>query len=317
MNRKWMLAWVLAVAGLLGAAAAHAQNAQAEAEQKAAFEAAGKVKVAGPADVPVRDQAVLKLPDGYVFIPQAESERLLRSMGNSGGSTLVGTVFPVGKAPWFAVVRYINEGHIADSDAKDWNADDLLKSLREGTEAGNQERAKKGIPEMEIVGWAEAPAYNAGNHRLVWSASTRDKGTTGTQGLGVNYNTYALGREGYISLNLVTDLDLLPQHKPSALQLLSSLEYNGGRRYTDFNSSTDHVAAYGLAALVAGAAAKKLGLFALALAFLAKFAKVIVVAGGAALWSITKLFKRRQPAVAAAEDTVPAPMGPGGTPPKA
>ena len=44
---------------------------------------------------------------------------------------------------------------------------------------------------------------------------------------------------------------------------------------------------------MAGAAAKKLGLFAVALAFLAKFAKVAVVAGGAALGGLTKLLKKK------------------------
>ena len=43
---------------------------------------------------------------------------------------------------------------------------------------------------------------------------------------------------------------------------------------------------------MAGAAVKKLGLFAVIAAFLAKFAKLAVVAGGAALWGIAKLFKR-------------------------
>jgi uncharacterized membrane-anchored protein len=47
--------------------------------------------------------------------------------------------------------------------------------------------------------------------------------------------------------------------------------------------------------LVAGVAVKKLGLFALALAFLAKFAKIAVVAGGAAIWGIAKVFKKKTP----------------------
>lgn len=272
-------------------AAAQGNN---EAEQKAAFEAAQKVHVAGPADVTVKDQAVLKLPAGYAFIPTPEAGRLLQAMGNRTDSSLAGVVFPIGKEGWFAVVRYINEGHIKDDDAKEWDADELLQSLKDGTEAGNKERKRRGITEMEVIGWTEKPRYDAATHRLVWSASTRDKGTTGTQGLGVNYNTYALGREGYISLNLVTDLDTLDKHKPAALELLAALQYNEGRRYADFNSSTDKVAAYGLATLVAGAAAKKLGLFAVIFAFLAKFAKVAIVAGGALLWGLFKMLGGRK-----------------------
>lgn len=293
---------------LLGASVAGwAQDAN-EAEQKAAFEAARKVQVVGPGSVKLRDQAALGLPAGYTFVPQAEAGRLLRSMGNRAGDNLVGLVFPTKGDGWFAVIRYIHEGHIRDDEARDWNADDLLKSLREGTEAANEDRAKRGIPAIEVTGWAEKPAYDAASHRLVWSASSREKGSTGAQGLGVNYNTYALGREGYLSLNLVTDLDQLGRYKPAALELLGATEFNEGRRYADFDGSTDKVAAYGLAALVAGAAAKKLGLFALLLAFGAKFAKVLVVAAGGAVYGVGKLLgwrKTRNQAAAQAADPAP------------
>ena len=77
----------------------------------------------------------------------------------------------------------------------------------------------------------------------------------------VNYNTYALGREGYITLDLITQQSQVPKDKGAVLALLNNIDYVEGKRYADFNSSTDKVAEYGLAALVAGVAAKKLGLF--------------------------------------------------------
>ena len=283
------LAWML-----LACVSAFAQNANADAEQAAAFEAARKVQVNGPAEVKLKDQAVLKLPADYIYVPQPEAGKVLESMGNHAGENLVGLVFPASNQPWFAVIRHIQEGHIKDDDAKEWNADDLLQSLKEGAEAGNEERTRRGIPAMEVIGWTEKPSYDAATHRLVWSVSSRDKGTTSMEGLGVNYNTYALGREGYMSLNLVTDLDQLPKHKPAALELLGALQFNEGRRYSDFNSSTDKVAAYGLAALVAGAAAKKLGLFAVIAVFLAKFAKILIAAGAAAVYGIAKFFGKKK-----------------------
>ena len=56
------------------------------------------------------------------------------------------------------------------------------------------------------------------------------------------------------------------------------------------------MAEYGLAALVAGVAAKKLGLFAVIAAFFAKFAKVILIAGAGLLAAVAKLFggKKRE-----------------------
>nr|WP_256228683.1 DUF2167 domain-containing protein [Variovorax sp. YR750] len=239
----------------------------------------------------LRDQAQLHLPAGYVWVPTPAAAQLMRSMGNRTDDTFIGAIFPADDADWMAVVKFVKEGYIKDDDAKDWNADDLLKSLREGTEAANEERAKRGIPSIEVTGWAQKPQYDASSHRLVWSALSKRKGATdGNQG--VNYNTYALGREGYLSLNLITNAKDLDKYKPDASKLLGAIQYDDGKKYADFNSSTDKVAAYGLAALVAGAAVKKLGLFAIIAAFLAKFAKLAVVAGGAALWGIAKLFKR-------------------------
>ena len=262
-----------------------------EAEQDAAFKAAKAVQKVGPVDIVLRDQAQLHLPAGYVWVPTPAAAQLMRSMGNRTDDTFIGAIFPADDADWMAVVKFVKEGYIKDDDAKDWNADDLLKSLKEGTEAANEERAKRGIPAIEVTGWAQKPQYEAASHRLVWSALSQRKGNTdGSQG--VNYNTYALGREGYLSLNLITNAKDLDKYKPDASKLLGAIQYDDGKKYADFNSSTDKVAAYGLAALVAGAAVKKLGLFAIIAAFLAKFAKLAVVAGGAALWGIAKLFKR-------------------------
>ncbi|WP_165909616.1 DUF2167 domain-containing protein [Variovorax guangxiensis] len=262
-----------------------------EAEQDAAFKAAKAVQKVGPVDITLRDQAHLHLPAGYVWVPTPAAAQLMRSMGNRTDDTFIGAIFPADDADWMAVVKFVKEGYIKDDDAKDWNADDLLKSLKEGTEAANEERAKRGIPSIEVTGWAQKPQYDASSHRLVWSAlSKRKGGTDGDQG--VNYNTYALGREGYLSLNLITNAKDLDKYKPDASKLLGAIQYDDGKKYADFNASTDKVAAYGLAALVAGTAVKKLGLFAVIAAFLAKFAKLAVVAGGAALWGIAKLFKR-------------------------
>jgi uncharacterized membrane-anchored protein len=285
----------LAATLALAAVAASAQTAQ-EIETQSAFEAADKVKVAGPASVPLRDQATLKVPAGQVYVPMPAAGRLMEAMGNHPDDRLMGMVMPASGELWIVAIKFIKEGYVKDDDARDWNADDLLRSLREGTEAANADRTKRGFPALEVTGWAESPKYTAATHRLVWSATAREKDAPASQGQGVNYNTYSLGREGYISLNLITDLDKLNAHRPAALALLDGLDYNQGKRYADFNRVTDNVAAYGLAALVGGVAAKKLGLFAVLLAFAAKFAKVIAVAGGGVLYGIAKLFGRNKSA---------------------
>lgn len=285
---------------LVGFGAA-AQTAATEDDNSKAFAEAKAASLVGPKDLPLAGQAVLHLPAEHVFIPQPQAGRMLRAMGNPGShADLQGLVFPRGDggANWFATLRYEASGYVKDDDAKDWNANELLNSYKDGTEAANAERAKMGVAALEIVGWAEKPAYAADTHRLVWAMSTRSKGAPADEPQGVNYNTYALGREGYISLNLVTDLKDLPKDKAAAHGLLAALEFDKGKRYADFNASTDHVAEYGLAALVVGVGAKKLGLLAVVFAFVAKFAKIIVLAllgfGGV----LAKLFKRKRDQIA-------------------
>lgn len=267
---------------------------KAKAEIEAAVTAANAATHHGPEKIALAGQAVLNLPQGYDFTPAAESLRLLRALGNRPSDDVLGMVTPAGESGewWFMVVRYIGGGYVKDEDAKDWKADDLLKSIREGTVESNQARRERGLPELEVVGWVEAPQYDAGTHRLVWSLASQTKG--GGDGQGVNYNTLMLGREGYVSMNMVADRKRIDALKPTARELLGALEFNAGKRYADFNSSTDKVAEYGLAALVAGVAAKKLGMFAVIAAFAAKFAKVIGVAALAGVAGLSKLFGRKK-----------------------
>jgi len=279
---------------------AQAQSAMDEVRREEArktFAAAMAIAKTGPVDVPLASQGTLKLPANYMFIPQPNATQVLNAMGNPGSDKrLQGLVFPVDKDSWFMTVRFESSGYVKDDDAKDWNADDLLKSYREGTEAANKERKTMGVPELEILGWAEKPAYDTATHRLVWAMSSKERGADAANGQGVNYNTYALGREGYFSLNLVTELSDLPKHKTHATAMLTALNFDDGKRYADFNASTDRVAEYGLAALVAGAAAKKLGFFALAFAFIAKFAKVGILAAAAIGAGLFKFFGKKKDA---------------------
>jgi uncharacterized membrane-anchored protein len=294
---RWLAAWLA-----FACCAAWGQGgptAGAQAELKAAIEAAQKAQVPGPSDVKLADQATLKLPKGFVYIPPAEGQKLLNAMGNRVGDGLLGLVFPDSDSQWFVAMRFLKSGYIKDDDAREWKTDELLQGLKEGTEESNKERRARGYPEIEVTGWVEAPKYDATTHRLVWSVASKVKNApAGAEG-GVNYNTYALGREGYISMNLVTGMSSVEKEKPVAHQLLAALDYNDGKRYAQFDSATDHVAEFGLAALIGGVAAKKLGLFALIAAFLAKFAKVILVAGIALIGVIGKLMGRKKDAAGA------------------
>ncbi|GAA5178445.1 DUF2167 domain-containing protein [Niveibacterium umoris] len=261
-----------------------------EQEARAAIQAANAAKVVGPTDVKLFDQATLKLPAGRIWVPQPAAGQLMRAMGNSADDRLAGVVLPDGEGDWIVVAEFEKAGFIKDDDARDWKADELLDNIRKGTEHSNEDRRSRGIPELDVLGWVQAPTYDASAHRLVWSIHARQKGQPASDPGSINYNTYALGRDGYFSMNLVTAYDHIAEDKPIAHELLAALEYGDGKRYRDFNASTDKVAEYGLAALVGGLAVKKLGLFAVIAAFAAKSFKLIALGAVALIAGVKRFF---------------------------
>jgi uncharacterized membrane-anchored protein len=274
--------------------AAPQSEEQRRQEARDAYHQAVAAGTRGPADVTLLDQAVLHLPPNMEFIPPDAATRLLRAWGNRVLTPPIGLVIGTRREDdWATVLRFTKEGFVKDDDAKNWNADELLNGVREGTEQANEDRRARGFPELEILGWVTRPAYDAATHRLVWALSSKDKDTPGLTPKGISYNTYALGRDGYFSFELLTSPQDVEHDKPAATALLGGLDYDSGKRYQDFNASTDHVAEYGLAALVGVVALKKLGILALGAAFFLKFAKLGAILVVGAFAAFRRLFRRR------------------------
>jgi uncharacterized membrane-anchored protein len=248
----------------------------------------------GPAQIPIRDQATINLPDGYMFFPEKPAKQLMEKLGNQVDSTLVGLIVPQQLGDWFVLVEYNPTGHISDEDATSWNADELLEQIRKNTETANGERRKSGIGELEIVGWAEKPKYDKATQRLIWSVAAHTKGKSDDAQDIVNYKTLMLGREGMVSLNMVAPLSAIATEKSYVTLLLSKVDFTNGRKYADFNAKTDHIAEYGLAALIAGVAVKKLGLIAVITAFVLKFAKIIGLAVVGGLAAFRRFIRRKK-----------------------
>jgi uncharacterized membrane-anchored protein len=291
----WLADLVVPVSGLAQSPSAPQAEEARRTELNAAWLAGEKAGTRGPAEIALIDQAVLKLPTDYFFIPKSEGTRVMRALGNTvSEQNFVGLIVGTKQADqWIVVAQYIKEGYIKDDDAKDWNADELLQGLKDGTAQANKDRAARGFDELEVLGWVERPAYDSATHRLVWSLLAKRKGAPDSAEKGVNYNTYALGRDGYFSLNLLTSSSRVSADKSVARELLAALTYNTGKGYEDFNASTDHIAEYGIAALIGGVVAKKLGLLALIGVFALKFAKVIGIAVVAFGAGILNFFRRK------------------------
>lgn len=156
----------------------------------------------GPLDAPLGDQATLKLSSGYRFLGPKDTERLLREMGNFASGAELGLVTgSSGDSDWFVVIRFIDAGYVEDDDASAWEADEMLDSIKEGTEEANTKRREMGMETLTIRGWEDKPHYDKATNKVVWAIAAET-----SRGAIVNYNTLALGRHGYMSMNLVADL---------------------------------------------------------------------------------------------------------------
>jgi uncharacterized membrane-anchored protein len=253
----------------------------------------------GIVEIP-KAHATLRLKPGYRFLSAADARTVLeKEWGNPADDTVLGMIVPsddmgfLGRDEgWGVVVTYSDDGHVSDEDAKDTDYAKLLKDMQEASRAGNKERRKAGYPAITLVGWAQQPYYSATGRQLYWARELASEDHLNSRYL--NYDVRMLSRSGYLSLNAIASMDQLPAVRTGMKDVLSMAAFDPGYRYADFNSSTDRVAEYGVAALIAGVAAKKLGLIAIIAAFAVKFFKVglvAVLAFGAAL----KRFFRRKP----------------------
>ena len=240
-------------------------------------------------DVPVAEaHATLHLDSGFRYLAPADTRRVLEELwGNPPDDSVLGMLVPNGLEvtddnSWAVVLTYSDDGYVSDEEAAKIDYADLLKTMQEDTAAANGEREKAGYGRVDLVGWASPPRYDAEQKKLHWA---KELAFNGAAQHTVNYDIRALGRGGYLSLNAIGGMGDLANIQQGIGRVLNMVEFDAGHRYADFNGDTDKVAGYGLAALVGGVAASKMGLFAklgMLLLSLKKFA-VFLLVGAAAL----------------------------------
>jgi uncharacterized membrane-anchored protein len=229
--------------------------------------------------------ATINLSDNFRYLDSDGSAVVLSDLwGNPpSGKSVLGMIVPASFSPfksnsWCVVIQYEEDGYVKDNDAEKINYTKLLKEMKEETTKDNKERAKEGYPTVDLVGWAAPPRYDKETHKMYWAKELKFK-DEGENTL--NYNLRILGRRGVLVLNAVSSMGQLQDIETATPDILSMVEFNSGNRYADFKAGSDKVAAYGLAALVAGGVAAKVGLFKgllLALIALKKFLIIGVIA---------------------------------------
>lgn len=276
-----MLKMIRGVAMAMLVMVAGQANAQAVEEDPLAAFIASLQFQQGEVAVPEAN-ARLRLTEGFRYLGKADARRVLEEFwGNPPDDTVLGMLVPTADGldsdhSWAVILTWSDDGYVSDQDAAEIDYADLLETMQAETRDANPVRQEAGYPTVDLVGWAQPPRYDATAKRLHWAKHLQFEGSEGGT---LNYDIRVLGREGYLSMSAIAGMADLDRVNDGMNEVLAMAEFEEGHRYADFNADTDRTAAYGLAALVGGGLAAKTGLLAKLGLFLAKFWKLLLIAG--------------------------------------
>ena len=256
---------------------------------------------AGPTTAKLGNEAKVDVPENCRFADKKGTRKFMELTENPVSGGELGVLLCSGANPddnlWFVVFTYDASGYVRDDEATTLDAEKILSSIREGTEAANRERKRRGWGTLTIQGWVREPYYDQATHNLTWSLRAADE----TGDAGVNHSVRLLGRGGVMHADLVTDPTQMDAAVAAFDTIVEGYRFVEGKTYAEWRDG-DKVAAYGLTALVAGGAgaiAMKTGLIGklwklIVTAFVAAW-KVIAVAVAAIGAKLASVFKKRSP----------------------
>lgn len=300
-----------AIAGKDKKPKAEAPAAKAEAEAPAAADSGASKQptiphIVGPKHVELGHHASIDLPEGMLLVEREAAQDLMRKSGNEVEG-VVGLVVPAADGPtWRVVIEADDVGYVSDDDANEIDASDMLEDFKKGTLEQNKVRKEKGALELFVDRWSEPPRYEAAQHHLVWGLAVHD-----SDGPAVNFFTRLLGREGFLSVDLIDDATKIEASKGQALSVLTAIHFAPGSRYED-HATSDKSSGLGLKALMLGGVgvviAKKTGLLIVVLLALKKGLIVVAAAvGGFFKWLFGR--KSRTPSDAPPSSSSPPDQG--------
>jgi uncharacterized membrane-anchored protein len=199
----------------------------------------------GPALIDLGNETEVDVPAGVFFVDKQHTQEDLQKDGDPA-ENVEGMVISPGN--YTVYIEYSGDGYVSDSDANELDPNALFQSYQQGNIQQNEKRRALGRPELFLDGWSEMPKYTAATHHLVWGLRGHDE-----SGQVVNFFTKVLGRNGYMSLDLVADAANIEQAKVDAAGVLGAVRFKPGFTYEDHKSG-DKSSGMGLKALVIGGA---------------------------------------------------------------
>lgn len=281
ISRYFLVVVVSLGVGLVSDVRTFAQSSLAEQVRALDWEA-------GPTTAQLGTLASINVPDGFQFVGKPGAGKFMEMLQNPTDGSELGVLLNV-EDGWFVVFDFSDMGYVKDDD-RNLDANAILSSIREGTEESNKVRRERGWPTLDVVGWQQAPFYDAATNNLTWSIVGRS-----SDGDSINHSTRLLGRRGVMRVNLVAGPEEMGTALPAFNEMVGDFSFTAGNKYSEFTRG-DKIAEYGLAGLIVGGA----GVALVKTGLLQKFGKLIVIAVVALLGAIKKLFDamRGRPAVA-------------------
>ena len=262
----------------------------------------GKLQLAG-------GSIAIDVPEHFKFLESAEAKYVIEDLwGNPpSGEAPLGLLMPesnnaTSPGGYAFIVSFQSLGYVKDDDASKINYEDLLKDMKKSSEEENLERQKLNLSALNLVGWAAKPYYDKDRKILHWA---KEYNVPGEEENTLNYDVRVLGRKGVMVLQAVATMDQLDSVNAHINDVLAMVNFTEGNRYSDFDSSTDNVAAWTIGGLVAGKVLAKVGFFAVILKFLKFIVLGVVVAGGAIWRFITGRRKKKEEEAALAYQPEP------------
>ncbi len=291
--RGLFLAWAAALLVAV-AASAWAQQAPSQADRVAAIRRAAAELKPQTGSVSLADGVARFEARRLAYLSPEDTRKLLVDIWGNPPNVAqgnLGALVPQGfdalsDSDWAIIMFYTEDGHVADDDAEKIDYADLLKSMQQSVRDQNEERRKEGFEGLELVGWARPPYYDKAAHKLHWAKHLRSVG-----GDSLNYNVRMLGRRGVLVLNFVAPMESLKQVENAIPSVLAEVNFTDGNRYDQYEPGNDKLAEYGIAALIAGVALKKVGFFAVIIGFILAAKKIFIIGAVAVLAGFARFFK--------------------------